>query len=133
MGRATGRKESTGWARSPSSAAPGSSSAWWSPRPGSTSSRVERKAGFYPGKISNILETAGQFYLDPFEDFATELLRQTIRRQREGKPTTPNPLFNGQLGDGHFSPLGCEVWARAVSARLVLLLRSHRTARFDSF
>ena len=44
------------------------------------------------------------------------------QRQREGKPTSPNPLFNGSLGDGHFSPLGCDVWARAVAKRLGLLL-----------
>ncbi len=82
----------------------------------------ERKAGFYPGMISNILESTSQSYLDPFEDFATELLRLETQLRREGKPTSPNPLFNGSLGDGHFSPLGCEVWARAVAKRLGLLL-----------
>ena len=63
--------------------------------------------------VSNLLESTGLEYLDPIEDFQTALLRENSR-QREGKPTTPNPLFNGQLGDGHFSPLGCEVWARMV-------------------
>jgi hypothetical protein len=86
----------------------------------------QRKAGFYPGMVSNILESTGQSYLDPFEDFATELLRLSTERQREGKPTSPNPLFNGSLGDGHFSPLGCDVWARAVAKRLGLLLGDER-------
>ncbi len=86
----------------------------------------QRKAGFYPGMISNILESTGQSYLDPFEDFATELLRLTTQLRREGKPTSPNPLFNGSLGDGHFSPLGCDVWARAVAKRLGLLLGDER-------
>jgi hypothetical protein len=85
-----------------------------------------RNAGSYPGKVSNILESTGQYYLDPVEDFATELLRLSIQHQREGKPTSPNPLFNGSLGDGHFSPLGCEVWARAVASRLSLLLGAPR-------
>ena len=40
-----------------------------------------RKAGFYPGMVSNILESSGQSYLDPFEDFATELLRLSTERQ----------------------------------------------------
>ncbi|MBV8312823.1 MAG: SGNH/GDSL hydrolase family protein [Planctomycetaceae bacterium] len=86
----------------------------------------QRKAGFYPGMVSNILESTGQSYLDPFEDFATELLRLSTERQREGRPTSPNPLFNGSLGDGHFSPLGCDLWARAVAKRLGLLLGDER-------
>ena len=93
----------------------------------------QRKAGFYPGMISNILESTGQSYLDPFEDFATELLRLTTQLRREGKPTSPNPLFNGSLGDGHFSPLGCDVWARAVAKRLGLLLGNRTIEKDISF
>src|SRR5271166_1609538 len=89
----------------------------------------QRKAGFYPGMVSNILESTGQSYLDPFEDFATELLRLSTERQREGRPTSPNSLFNGSLGDGHFSPLGCDVWARAVAKRLGLLLGDERVEK----
>ena len=96
------------------------------PAPWVNQLKGRRKAGFYPGMVSNILESTGQSYLDPFEDFATELLRLSTERQREGKPTSPNPLFNGSLGDGHFSPLGCDVWARAVAKRLGLLLGDER-------
>ena len=92
-----------------------------------------RKAGNYPGKISNILTAVGMNYLDPIEEFTDEYLRQTTARARRGEPTTPNPLFNGQLGDGHFSPLGCEVWARAVGSRLVLLIEKARAERLVSF
>jgi hypothetical protein len=92
----------------------------------------QRKAGFYPGMVSNILESTGQSYLDPFEDFATELLRLDAQLRREGKPTSPNPLFNGSLGDGHFSPLGCDVWAKAVAKRLGLLLDDERTKKGNS-
>ena len=42
--------------------------------------------------------------------------------KRQGKDTSPNPLLNGHLADGHFSPLGCEVWAEAVGHRLSLIL-----------
>jgi hypothetical protein len=86
----------------------------------------ERKPGFYPGNISNSIESPSLNYLDPIEAFTNAYLREMVGRIRNGKPTTPNPLFNGQLGDGHFSPLGCEVWARAVAARLLLLLEKER-------
>lgn len=72
--------------------------------------------------VSNILESASVFYLDPIEDFANETLARTNQLRRENKPTSPNPLFNGAVGDGHFSALGCDLWARAVARRLVLLL-----------
>jgi hypothetical protein len=92
-----------------------------------------RKAGNYPGKISNILTAVGMNYFDPIEVFTDEYLRQTTDRVRRGQPTSPNPLFNGQLGDGHFSPLGCEVWARAVGKRLVLLIEKARAEKLISF
>ena len=71
-----------------------------------------RKAGLYPGMVSNILESASVFYLDPIEDFANETLARTNQLRRENKPTSPNPLFNGAVGDGHFSAL----WLRPVGA-----------------
>src|SRR4029077_18311663 len=55
-----------------------------------------RKAGNYPGKISNILTAVGMNYLDPIEEFTDEYLRQTTDRVRRSQPTSPNPLFNGQ-------------------------------------
>jgi hypothetical protein len=90
-----------------------------------------RNAGSYPGEVSNILESSGMNYLDPIEDFANELLRRRIGRKQAGRPAGANPLFNGRLGDGHFSPLGCEVWARSVGARLRLLLEYHHLIPAD--
>jgi hypothetical protein len=84
-----------------------------------------RNAGYYPGEVSNILESSGMDYLDPIEDFANELLRIRIEQKQSRRTTSANPLFNGHLGDGHFSPLGCEVWARSVGTRLRLLLEYH--------
>src|SRR5262249_37371095 len=55
----------------------------------------ERRSGFYPGNVSNILEPIGMFYLDPIDAFTDETLRLREQRRREGKPTSPNPLFNG--------------------------------------
>jgi hypothetical protein len=67
---------------------------------------------------------SGVAYFDPIEAFTDEHLRQSLRRRREGKPDTPSPLFNGHLGDGHFSPLGCELGARAGGDRLKRLLEA---------
>jgi hypothetical protein len=89
-----------------------------------------RRSGFYPGLVSNILECAGTNYLDPIDAFADALVSaQPAKRTAEGEDPGPlNPLFNGRLGDGHFSPLGCQVWARAVGERLMLLLQKGRDA-----
>jgi hypothetical protein len=83
-----------------------------------------RFAGFYPGKISNILETTGMFYLDPVEDFVNEHLARTLAGERAGNRPYHSPLFNGAIADGHFSPIGSEVWAASVGRRLLLLLEN---------
>jgi hypothetical protein len=81
-----------------------------------------RNAEFYPGMMPHIVGSPGLTYFDLVETFVDEHLRQNVAMKRQGKDTSPNPLFNGQLADGHFSPLGCEVWAKAVGHRLCLLL-----------
>ncbi|MGO9596510.1 MAG: SGNH/GDSL hydrolase family protein [Isosphaeraceae bacterium] len=85
-----------------------------------------RNAEFYPGMVSTILGSSGLTYFDPIEAFADRSLKQYIATKRQGKDTSPNPLFNGHLADGHFSPLGCEVWARAVGHRLSLILERRK-------
>jgi hypothetical protein len=79
-------------------------------------------AGHYPGAVSNILETNGILYLDPIGEFADALLSIEIDGLKRGEPVKGDPLFNGRIGDGHFSPAGCEVWAERVGRRVSLLL-----------
>jgi hypothetical protein len=79
-------------------------------------------AGFYPGMVSNILEASGFEYLDPINEFTNALLALSIEGLRRGEPIAGDPLFNGRIGDGHFSAQGCEVWAEAVGRRLALLI-----------
>jgi hypothetical protein len=86
-------------------------------------------AGNYPGMASNFTEPAGIEHLDPIDEFADALLAQSIDRQKAGHPPGPNPLFNGRVGDGHFSAIGCEVWARAVGRRVVSLLEYRQAGR----
>ena len=61
-------------------------------------------------------------YLDPIEAFTDEYLRQSERHARGQTHVSPTPSSTATLGDGHFSPLGCDLWARTVAERLVLLL-----------
>jgi len=83
--------------------------------------------GFYPGMAANTLEIAGAFYLDPMADFTNAHLAALFEGTRKGKPFTASPLFNGKIGDGHFSSQGCEVWAQAVGRRLASLIETEGT------
>jgi hypothetical protein len=85
-------------------------------------------AGFYPGMAANTLTITGPEYLDPTQDFATAHLAALLGAERAGKPLTASPLFNGRIGDGHFSPQGCEVWAAAVGRRLALQIQNRQAA-----
>jgi hypothetical protein len=85
-----------------------------------------RLAGHYPGGVSNILETGGMSYFDPMEAFCEETDRLALEAASAGRPTTPNPLFNGHLADGHFSALGCRLWGESVGRRLALILERRR-------
>jgi hypothetical protein len=81
-----------------------------------------RKNGYYPGMISNVLETSGIVFLNPAEAFVNEHLRLLTDLERRGERASGCLLFNGHIGDGHFSALGAEVWAESVGRRLSLLI-----------
>jgi hypothetical protein len=85
-------------------------------------------AGNYPGKISNLLQMVGPSYLDPIVEFANAQLGFMNDAKRLALVSQGSPLFNGRIGDGHFSARGCEVWAAAVGRRLALLLERRRFA-----
>jgi hypothetical protein len=84
---------------------------------------AQRKGGYYPGTVSNILEVSGLMFLDPADDFINAHLEGLINGERKGKRPSGSSLFNDQFGDGHFSALGSEVWATSVGRRLILLLQ----------
>jgi hypothetical protein len=85
-------------------------------------------AGNYPGKIANILEASGPGYLDPIAEFANAQLDINNNARRLGLVSQGSPLFNGKIGDGHFSARGCEIWATAVGRRVALLLEKRQFA-----
>jgi lysophospholipase L1-like esterase len=87
-----------------------------------------RMAGYYQGRVSNILRSIGMEYRDPLEEFIDEHIFGIIQGERAEKRPTSSPLFNGVIGDGHFSALGSQVWAEAIGRRLALLLEAARQA-----
>lgn len=78
--------------------------------------------GHYPGGVCNIYQGPASGYLNPVEAFTTEHLRLIKEAMARGKRPATSPLFNGHLEDGHFSPLGCELWAQLVAQRLALIM-----------
>ena len=81
-----------------------------------------RKAGYYPGTLSNILEETSLTFLDPSDDLLNAHLELVVAGERIGKRPFGCPLFNVQIDDGHFSALGSKAWAQTVGRRLALLL-----------
>ena len=88
-----------------------------------------RRAGYYPGMLSNILEASSVMFVDPTEDFINAHLELVIDGERRGQRPQGCLLFNIRIGDGHFSALGSAVWAASVGRRLVLLLEKDRVFR----
>jgi len=85
-------------------------------------------AGFYPGMISNVLESNGVEYLDPISDFVDAHLASSLKRDGTGATPIGSSLFNRRIGDGHFSPEGCELWAAVVGRRLELMIDGRQAA-----
>jgi hypothetical protein len=86
-------------------------------------------AGHYPGKFSNALEATGLEYLDPMEDFVNAHLAAALETRKEDQFPSGNTLFNGRVGDAHFSAEGSRVWAKAVGLRLALLIEKRMSSQ----
>lgn len=89
----------------------------------------KRKAGFYPGLISNTLDVNSLSMLDPTDAFIDAHLDLVIEGQRRRARPMGCPLFNDVIGDGHFSPLGSRVWAESVGRRLLLIMGEAQARR----
>ncbi len=82
-----------------------------------------RNSGDYPGRIATIARASGPYFCDATESFVGENLLIRGEFRRSGRQITDRtPLYNGALGDGHFSPRGSALWGRFVAERLTLLL-----------
>ena len=81
-----------------------------------------RNEGHYPGRVSNLADSGGLFYIDVFNEFTDENIRLFREATRRGRRPATSPLFNGHLDDGHFSPLGCASGAESSRRRIALVL-----------
>src|SRR5262249_28584439 len=52
-----------------------------------------QRAGYYPGRFSNVLEATGLECLDPIDDFVNAHLADSLALRKEGKSPTGNTLF----------------------------------------
>lgn len=83
----------------------------------------QRNSGDYPARIANITHASGAFFCDATDTFVDEHL--VIRREYQDagrEMPSRTPLYNGHLGDGHFSARGSALWGRFVAGRLALML-----------
>lgn len=88
-----------------------------------------RKAGFYPGWITNVVDLSSVSFLDPCDDFINANLELVTAGEKSGKRPYGCPLFNDPISDGHFSPAGALVWAESVGKRIVLMLDREQAFR----
>jgi hypothetical protein len=90
------------------------------------------QSGYYPGMATNNLAVSGLRYLDPFDSFVDAHLAACNDAAHKGSPVAASPLFNGRIGDGHFSAQGCEVWAAAVGRRVFDLVMQRELGSQES-
>jgi hypothetical protein len=81
-----------------------------------------RKDSRYPAPISDLFQGSGLFYCDALDQFVDEHLRLRREAEKQGGTRAMCVLYNLQISDNHFSPLGAELWARIVAHRLDLLM-----------
>jgi hypothetical protein len=82
-----------------------------------------RRDGHYPGRISNIYTGSSTWYYDALDLFIDEHLRLMREGERNGNRPPSSPLYNLQIADQHFSPIGSALWAKIVANRLDLIMR----------
>ena len=87
-----------------------------------------RRDGRYPGRISDRFQAVPASYLNPFDEFLNEHLRLEPERRRLGLPSGQSALYNLQVADNHFSPVGSALWARLVADRLDLMVLDRRAS-----
>ena len=95
------------------------------PAPGWSTMLGPRNLLDYQAQVNRIFRRGGHHYLDPLESFTDAMLGLLNDGVRNGSPNM-DPLYNTHLmGDRHFSALGCDVWARYVSRRMLLAWDHH--------
>ena len=93
------------------------------PVPGEKQLR-SRLDGHYPARVATMMHMPSENYCYPIEAFTDVELRWRRDHVATTYPPLHSPLYNGEWGDGHFSPFGSRVWASAVGERAALVLQN---------
>jgi lysophospholipase L1-like esterase len=99
------------------------------PIPAESQLAQTRRDGFYPGLVANLTEFSPIFFDNPLDDFIDENLRLKAKAATHGQGGSDSLLYNGHIGDTHFSSKGADLWARVIARRLVLLWEYRRQSR----
>lgn len=83
-----------------------------------------RRAAQYPGMVADTAGLSGPYFCDATDAFVNADLQ--IRREHSLGSQPKSPLYNGHMGDGHFSPQGAAIWGKVVARRIALILSSQR-------
>ena len=78
--------------------------------------------GHYPGRVSDLSESGSMYYLNPITAFTDEHLRLIREGELINRRPATSPLYNGHLGDDHFSRLGSALWGKEIGRRIRLIL-----------
>ena len=65
-----------------------------------------RRDDLYPGKICDIFRAHSSRYCDPLDAFIDEHLRLAALARRNGQSYQRSKLYNREIDDDHFSPIG---------------------------
>jgi hypothetical protein len=85
-----------------------------------------RKDSRYPARVCDLFTGSSTSYCDPLNAFVDEHLRLQYDVRHPGRNFEKSPLYNGQIDDNHFSPLGADLWASIVAHRVDLLRKKRR-------
>ena len=81
-----------------------------------------RRSGRFPGPLDRLVGVPSVRFVNPTDALATAHLEAVRRLVESGRQIQSySPMYNGHIGDGHFSPEGAEVWARETARRLLAL------------
>ena len=90
------------------------------PAPQETQVERARREYHYPARLTIAIDTPAARYCNPLDDFIDAHIRLMLTGTL--RPTS-SLLFNGSIGDQHFSAAGASVWAACLGRRLTLLLK----------
>jgi hypothetical protein len=81
-----------------------------------------RRDVFYPAPVCDVFHNHTTHYCDPLNEFVDEHLRLAKLELKQGHSPSRSKLYNREISDDHFSPLGAALWGEVVGRRLTRIL-----------